>query len=71
MVPGAVALRAAGIALTLPTPLWCVVLGLCVLTVGFFAAHGVASGWVASRAQLGIDPHCQAVLFVGRVSDPS
>jgi YNFM family putative membrane transporter len=53
VVPAAVMVMAAGIALTLPTPLWCVVLGLCVLTVGFFAAHGVASGWVAVRAQLG------------------
>jgi YNFM family putative membrane transporter len=53
VVPAAVAVMAAGIALTLPTPLWCVVLGVCVLTVGFFAAHGVASGWVAVRAQLG------------------
>jgi YNFM family putative membrane transporter len=60
VVPGAVALMAAGIALTLPTPLWCVVLGLCVLTVGFFAAHGVASGWVAARAQLGGRPVGQA-----------
>jgi YNFM family putative membrane transporter len=53
VVPGAVAVMTAGIALTLLSPLWCVVLGLCVLTVGFFAAHGVASGWVAVRAQLG------------------
>jgi YNFM family putative membrane transporter len=53
VVPLAVAVMGAGIALTLPGPLWCVVLGMCVLTVGFFAAHGVASGWVAVRAQLG------------------
>ena len=53
VVPAAVAVMAAGIALTLPGPLWCIVLGLCVLTAGFFAAHGVASGWVAARAQLG------------------
>ncbi|MCW2536605.1 MAG: Major facilitator superfamily, partial [Modestobacter sp.] len=52
VVPLAVAVMGAGIALTLPGPLWCVVLGMCVLTVGFFAAHGVASGWVAIRAQL-------------------
>ncbi|WP_138735848.1 MFS transporter [Modestobacter excelsi] len=53
VVPGTVALMGAGIVLTLPAPLWCVIAGLCVLTVGFFAAHGVASGWVAARAQLG------------------
>lgn len=53
VVPLAVGVMAAGIALTLAGPLWCMVAGLCVLTVGFFAAHGVASGWVAVRAQLG------------------
>jgi YNFM family putative membrane transporter len=53
VVPLAVAVMGAGIVLTLPAPLWCMVAGLCVLTVGFFAAHGVASGWVAIRAQLG------------------
>ena len=30
------------------------------LTVGFFAAHGVASGWVATRAALGGRPVGQA-----------
>ncbi|MGY1842779.1 MFS transporter [Modestobacter sp. SYSU DS0875] len=60
VVPGAVAVMGAGIALTAPTPLWCVVLGLCVLTTGFFAAHGVASGWVAARAQRGGRPVGQA-----------
>ncbi|WP_369137886.1 MFS transporter [Modestobacter versicolor] len=60
VVPGAVLVMGAGIALTLPTPLWCVVLGVCVLTTGFFAAHGVANGWVAARAQLGGRPVGQA-----------
>jgi YNFM family putative membrane transporter len=53
VVPGAVAVMAGGIAVTLLEPLWCVVVGMCVLTIGFFAAHGVANGWVAIRAQLG------------------
>jgi MFS transporter, YNFM family, putative membrane transport protein len=53
VVPAAVAVMGAGIALTLPGPLLLVVAGVCVLTVGFFAAHGVASGWVAIRAQAG------------------
>jgi YNFM family putative membrane transporter len=60
VVPATIAVMGAGIALTVPTPLWCVVLGLSVLTVGFFAAHGVASGWVAARAQLGGRPVGQA-----------
>ncbi len=46
----------AGLALTLLAPLWCFVVGLCVLTTGFFAAHAVASGWVAARAALGGRP---------------
>jgi YNFM family putative membrane transporter len=42
-----------GIVLTLAAPLWLFVAGLCVLTAGFFAAHGVASSWVATRAAYG------------------
>ena len=53
VVPVAVAVAVAGVALTLPGPLWVLVLGLAVLTTGFFAAHGVASGWVAARAAVG------------------
>jgi YNFM family putative membrane transporter len=53
VVPLAVVVMAAGIAVTLAAPLWCTVVGICLLTIGFFAAHGVASGWVAVRAQLG------------------
>ena len=53
VVPCTVAVMGAGVAVTLASPLWAVVVGLCVLTVGFFAAHGVASGWVAVRAQAG------------------
>jgi MFS transporter, YNFM family, putative membrane transport protein len=45
-----VALAIAGVALTLPNSLACVVAGLVVLTAGFFAAHSVASGWVGGRA---------------------
>jgi YNFM family putative membrane transporter len=53
VVPLAVVVMTAGIAVTLAAPLWCMVVGICLLTIGFFAAHGVASGWVAVRAQLG------------------
>lgn len=41
-----------GLLLTLAEPLPIVVLGVAILTGGFFGAHGVASGWVASRASL-------------------
>jgi YNFM family putative membrane transporter len=53
VVPVACAVTAAGVLVTLARPLPVVVLGLAVLTAGFFAAHGVASGWVATRAHLG------------------
>jgi len=53
VVPVACAVTAVGVLTTLARPLPVVVLGLAVLTAGFFAAHGVASGWVAARAHLG------------------
>jgi YNFM family putative membrane transporter len=53
VVPLAVAVMLGGIVLTLAAPLWLFVAGLCVLTAGFFAAHGVASSWVATRAAYG------------------
>lgn len=40
-----VAVMGAGLLLTLPDVLWLVVVGLVVLTSGFFGAHSVASGW--------------------------
>lgn len=36
--------------LTLFGSLWLVIVGLAIMTIGFFASHGVASGWVAARA---------------------
>ncbi|GAB3813952.1 MFS transporter [Kribbella italica] len=39
-----------GIAITLTHQLALVVVGLAVMTIGFFAVHGVASGWVPARA---------------------
>jgi YNFM family putative membrane transporter len=53
VVPVAVVVMAVGILLTLAGPLPLIVAGLAVMTFGFFAAHGVASGWVAARAQVG------------------
>ncbi|SHH26347.1 MFS transporter [Geodermatophilus nigrescens] len=60
VVPVALLVAGAGLALTLARPLALVVAGLAVLNVGFFAAHGVASGWVAARAALGGRPVGQA-----------
>ncbi|MEJ5944130.1 MFS transporter [Pseudokineococcus basanitobsidens] len=53
VVPVAVLVAVAGLATTLAGPLPLVVVGLAVLTTGFFAAHGVASGWVGARAGVG------------------
>ncbi|KQS69402.1 MFS transporter [Modestobacter sp. Leaf380] len=60
VVPVSIVVMGGGVALTLLAPLWCFVLGLCVLTVGFFSAHAVGSGWVAARASLGGRPVGQA-----------
>ncbi|KQU56917.1 hypothetical protein ASG67_17510 [Sphingomonas sp. Leaf339] len=38
-----------GVALTAARPLWIVVLGIAVVTVGFFGAHSIASAWVGRR----------------------
>lgn len=46
-------LAACGALLTLPRWLPVVVIGLGLLTAGFFAVHGVASGWVPARAHAG------------------
>lgn len=40
---------ALGLAITLASPLPVVILGLAVFTIGFFAVHTVASGWVGRR----------------------
>jgi YNFM family putative membrane transporter len=53
VVPLACSITVAGVLLTLPDSLPVVVLGLAVMTAGFFAVHGVASGWVPARAHAG------------------
>ncbi|TAN05530.1 MAG: MFS transporter [Rhodanobacteraceae bacterium] len=44
------ALLLAGTALTLLSPLWAILLGVIVLTFGFFGGHSVVSSWVGRRA---------------------
>lgn len=39
----------AGIVLTAATPLWLVIVGIAVATIGFFGAHSIASAWVGRR----------------------
>jgi YNFM family putative membrane transporter len=53
VVPVGCLITLAGVAITLATPLPFIVLGLAVMTAGFFAVHGVASGWVPARAHAG------------------
>lgn len=50
VLPVGVLIAGAGLAITLFRPLPLVILGIAVLTVGFFAAHSVASSWVGRRA---------------------
>jgi predicted MFS family arabinose efflux permease len=47
------ALLAVGVLLTMPPVLPLVVVGLVLLTAGFFGAHAVAAGWVGARATAG------------------
>ncbi len=53
VVPLGCLVTAAGVLLTLPDTLPAVIGGLAVMTAGFFAVHGVASGWVPTRAHAG------------------
>jgi len=46
-----IALMLAGVALTLPTALPALVLGIVTFTAGFFGAHSVASAWVGAAAR--------------------
>jgi YNFM family putative membrane transporter len=50
VLPAGVLIAGAGLAITLLRPLPLIVLGIAVLTIGFFAAHSVASSWVGRRA---------------------
>lgn len=47
----AIAMMLFGILVTLHSNVWVVLLGMTLLTTGFFAAHSVASSWVGRRAK--------------------
>lgn len=49
VLAGAGLTMAIGAAITLPTPLWCVLAGLVVLTFAFFVAHAIAATWAGER----------------------
>jgi YNFM family putative membrane transporter len=48
---GGLLMTLAGVALTLLPGLWMMVLGVIVITAGFFAAHSVASSWLGQLAK--------------------
>ncbi len=50
LLPVCIGIMFAGAALTITAPLLLVVLGIAVLTFGFFAAHSLLSSWVGRRA---------------------
>jgi YNFM family putative membrane transporter len=50
VLPAGVLVAIAGVGVTALHPLALVVLGIAILTIGFFAAHSVASSWVGRRA---------------------
>jgi MFS transporter, YNFM family, putative membrane transport protein len=60
VVPVCTAVMLLGVLGTLTGPLVLVVAALAVMTIGFFGAHGVASGWVAARARAGDRATAQA-----------
>ena len=47
----AIAFMPIGVVLTLPDNLWLTILGVGVLTLGFFGGHSIASSWVGLRAE--------------------
>lgn len=51
VLPAGLVLTALGVLVTLRAPLSAVVFGIALLTVGFFTAHAVASGWVGRLAR--------------------
>lgn len=52
VLPAGVLVALAGVAVTTLDPLPLIVLGVALLTIGFFAAHSVASSWVGRRAHV-------------------
>lgn len=47
---GMITLSLAGIVATLGQPLWAMLAGILMVTMGFFGAHAVASGWIGALA---------------------
>lgn len=59
------AVFAGGLLLTIPDQLAVIIVGLALMTGGFFAVHGIASGWVPARAYAaGLAPGAAASLYL-------
>jgi YNFM family putative membrane transporter len=63
VLPVGLAVTAAGAALTLFHDLTAVIVGVVVLTIGFFIAHSVASGWVG-RLAVGAKGHASSLYIL-------
>ncbi|WGW11096.1 MFS transporter [Saxibacter everestensis] len=61
IVPAAATITIIGLLLMAARPLPLIIVGIALMTAGFFAVHGVASGWVAARAGAGVGGAGQAV----------
>ncbi|MDN5716422.1 MAG: MFS transporter [Janibacter sp.] len=53
VAPVGAGIAAVGVVVTLPDHLSTLVIGLALVVIGFFAVHGIASGWVPVRAHAG------------------
>ena len=51
VLPVSIGIELAGALVTLSGILWLVILGIALVTFGFFASHSVASSWVGARAR--------------------
>jgi MFS transporter, YNFM family, putative membrane transport protein len=51
VLPVTLVLMLGGIIMTLFSQLWAIVIGIAVLTFGFFGGHSVASGWIGAQAR--------------------
>lgn len=51
VLPAGIAIELIGALLTLSNTLWLTVLGIALVTFGFFASHAVASSWVGAQAR--------------------
>lgn len=63
VMPLGCVLAVAGVGLTLSGSLTVIVVGLALLTAGFFVVHGIASGWVVVRAHAAGASASQAAAF--------